>query len=181
MISSLLEFIQRFFQLFVWWTAIQPWESAIRVRLGKKRSRLAPGLHLKIPYVDLIYRNTTRCHYYCFGPITVTTADGHTLTLGGILGVSITDLDRLYDTLQHVDDAMKAMGAAAVAEFVQQHPLSLVGPAQIAVACRPDLSPFGLSVVHFAITTYARVRTYRLIQDYGDNFGSSMNTTEPRP
>jgi|SRR6185503_8107971 len=179
MFSTLLDFIRQFFDLFVWWTIIQPWEQGIRVRLGKGRTKLGPGMHWKIPYADLIYRQTTRRRYSGFGPATLTTRDGHTITLAGAVGYSIRDLDRLYDALQHPEDSLHAIISGKVAEYVTTHDLSDCTPELITAKVRPKLglSKFGLRNEHFTLSTYARVKTYRLIMDqHPGTWGDALET-----
>src|SRR5688572_22622520 len=124
MISALLDFIQRFLDLFIWWTVIQPWEQGIRVRLGKKRVPLAPGIHFKIPYADHVYIQTTRRRYSNFGPCTATSRDGQTITLAGAVGFTIADLDKLYDKLQNPEDALHAITTGTVAGYVAAHDIA---------------------------------------------------------
>lgn len=185
MIQDLLQFIQQFFAFFIWWVIIQPWEQGIRVRMGKNRKLLLPGIHWKIPYADAIYRQTTRLRFSSFGPQTVTTKDGHAITVAGIVGFVIRDLDRLYDTLQHPNDSVSSLAMGAVAEYVASHDLDHCKPDEIAAACRPlvRLRKYGLSVPKFSITSYARVRTLRLIMDkhpemWGDNMSMSRSERE---
>lgn len=180
MMASLLEFIERFFEFFVWWTIIQPWEQGIRVRLGKHRTRLEPGIHWKIPYADRIYKQPTRRLYTNFGPMSVTTADGHTLTLSGAIGYTIRDLDVLYDRLQHAEDGVHAITAGAVTEFVAKHNLAECDPTHIVEGARRllRLRRFGLSVAQLTLTSYAKVRAIRLITDADNSakWGEGLDT-----
>ena len=180
MFTSLLDFIQRFLDLFIWWTVVQPWEQGIRVRLGKSRKRLGPGFHWKIPYVDAIFKQPTRRLYTNFGPISVTTSDSQTLTLSGALGYIVRDLDTLYDRLQHAEDGIHAITAGAVTEFVANHPLADCTPEKIIEGARRllRLRRFGLSVAHLCLTSYAKVRVIRLITDAdtSSKWGDSIDT-----
>ena len=47
-------------EIFRWWVIVQPWESCLRVRLGRHVALLAPGVHWRIPYVDQAYRQSVR-------------------------------------------------------------------------------------------------------------------------
>lgn len=183
MVTALLDFIQRFLDIFIWWTIIQPWEQGIRVRLGRTRKRLAPGIHWKIPYADLVYRQTTRRRYSQFGPQTVTTRDGHTLTLAGAVGYSIRDLDKLYDGLQHPEDSLHALVSGKVAAHIATHDLADCTPEAIVTNVRPKLglAKFGLRNEHFVLSTYARVKTYRLIMDqHPGTWGDALETEKTK-
>jgi hypothetical protein len=183
MFSSLLDLFKQFTDLFVWWTVIQPWEQGIRVRLGKHRTRLTPGLHVKIPHLDLIYRQTTRRRYTQFGPNTVTTRDGHTITIAGAVGYSIKDLDKLYNGLQHPEDSLHAMVSGRVSEYITTHDLADCTPEMIVSRVRPHLglTKFGLRNEHFVLNTYARVKTYRLIMDqHPGTWGDALETNSTK-
>lgn len=185
MIQTILELLQRCFELFLWWTVIQPWEQGIRVRLGKDRKKLLPGIHFKIPYVDCVFKQTVRRRYTTFGPISVTTSDGATLTLSGALGYTVRDLDLLYDRLQHAEDGIHAIVAGAVTEFVSNHTLLECSPAKVIEGTRPllHLRRFGLSGCGLLLTSYAKVRTIRLITDpnssskWGDNLDTDKKNS----
>lgn len=184
MIQTILELIQRCFELFIWWTIIMPWEQGIRIRLGKTRKKLGPGIHFRIPYADVIVKQPVRRCYTNFGPISVTTSDGQTLTLSGALGYVIRDLDRLYDRLQHAEDGIHAITTGAVTEFVANHTLSECSPLQIVEGARRllHLRRFGLSVAQLTLTSYAKVRVIRLITDADSSskWGNSLDTESPR-
>ncbi len=185
MIQTILELIQRCFAIFIWWTVVQPWEQGIRVRLGTKRKKLFPGIHFMVPYVDVIFKQTVRRRYTTFGPISVTTSDGATLTISGALGYTVRDLDLLYDRLQHPEDGIHSIVAGAVTEFVSNHTLEECSPAKVIEGSRPllHLRRFGLSVAQLVLTSYAKVRTIRLITDpnssskWGDNLDTDKKTS----
>ena len=179
MLSNILELIQRIFNIFIWWTVIQPWEQGLLVRLGRNPKLLPPGFHFKIPYADAIYRQTVRRRYSNFGPQTITTLDGASLTLSGTIGYSIRDLLELYDRLAHAEDAIQSMAMGSIAEYCASRPLSDCAPASIEAFCRTELGlrKFGILVHQFTLTTYARVRAYRLIGDGRDTmWGDALNT-----
>lgn len=182
MFSEIVDLIQRIFGVFIWWAVIQPWEQGLRVRLGRHPILLQPGFHWRIPYVDAIYRQSVRRRYSGFGPQTVTTLDGHTLTIGGTLGYVVRDLLELYDRLQHPEDAIRAIAMGEIADFVSTHTLADCSPTAICTTCKNDLSlrRFGLLIQQFTLTTYARVRTYRLIMDHQEGMWGDVLDTDKK-
>lgn len=180
MMQTIIELLERCFELLIWWTIVQPWEQGIRVRLGKQRKRLTPGIHFKIPYADTIFKQPVRRLYTNFGPISVTTKDSHTLTLSGSLGYVVRDLDTLYDRLQHAEDGIHAIIAGAVTEYVAAHDLADCAPEDIINGARRlfRLRRFGLSVAQFVLTSYAKVRVIRLITDAdsASKWGDGLDT-----
>ena len=177
--NAIIELLRSFWRLFVWWVVIQPWEMGIRIRLGKRRTRLAPGLSFRIPYVDAVYRQSVRLRFTTLPPQTVTTQDGKTLTLAGVLGYSIENVDLLYDTLHQAEDGLRSLAQGAVAAYVHGHDLAECRPATIEERAADGLvlSRYGLSFYSLALTTYAQVRTYRIINDRLENIYEDLLNT----
>lgn len=181
--QTFIDILDRFFAIFIWWAVIQPWEQGLLVRLGKSPRLLSPGLHFRIPYVDAIYRQAIRRRNSNFGPQTVTTSDGATLTISGTIAYSIKDILELYDRLHHPEDAIASTAQAAISGFVTARALADCTPPAICAACRSDLGlrKFGILVHDVSLTTFARVRTYRLITDTADpaTWGDVLDTNAP--
>lgn len=161
------------------WVVVQPWEQALRVRLGQRVTRLGPGLHLKVPVVDAIYRQSVRVRW-CDLPVqTISTADGKTVTLSVVLGYQIADIERLYQTLHHAEATLRNLTLSAVAEAVHALPSSECTPHAIEdrVVRALDFERFGVADARISVTDFAFVRTFRLIQDtHWGSAGDVLNT-----
>lgn len=177
--SAIIDLLRSFWRLFIWWFVVQPWESAIRVRLGKTRKRVGPGLHFRIPYADVVYRQSTRLRYATTMPQTVSTKDGFALTISGQLGYKIIDLDKLYDTVQQGENAVRAIAQGAIAGYVFEHDLAECSPVDVerGVASKLGLAEYGLEYAALQLTTFCRVKTYRLIMDNHENAWEDLLNT----
>src|SRR6267154_2769131 len=91
-VSAFIDLLLKFWALLIWWVVVEPWEKALRVRLGKRVVEFGPGIHFRFPYIDVIYRNSTRLHFTSLDPQTVTSQDGKTITFAGVFGYVIEDL-----------------------------------------------------------------------------------------
>lgn len=165
--AALFSLLARFWALFVWWFVCAPWERVLRVRLGKRETEFGPGAHLRIPYIDVLYRQTTRLHFSSLDPQTVTTLDGQTVTFAGVFGYVIKDLHTLYHSMQSAETTMQALVHGALAQYISTHAWSECDPDTVeqAVINEIDIEQYGLGDPQLSLTTYARVRTYRLIMD----------------
>lgn len=163
-IGQILEFIQRFF---IWWVQIMPWEKAIHVRLGKHTRVIGAGVHLRLPFIDRVYVQTTRLRVVQLPPQTVTTADRHAVTIITSLGYTIENIEKLYQTLFHADQTLANIMMAAVAEIVASTNLSELMPAIIEKGATDglDAGDYGLKFDYVKVTGFAVVKAYRLIQD----------------
>lgn len=169
-------------QSLVWWVVVQPWEQALRVRLGRHVVRLGPGIHFKVPFADAVYRQSVRMRW-CDLPVqTITTADGRAVTLAINLGYQVEDIERLYQTLHHAEGTLRNMAMSAVAEAVHRMAAEACTPASVEkeATAALDLAPYGIGATVVRITDFAFVRTYRLIQDqkWGTH-GDELDTSNP--
>jgi hypothetical protein len=165
--------------LFVWWVIVTPWEQALRVRAGRRLRKLGPGLHFRVPYIDVVFRQAMRLRMCDLAVQTVTTKDGRTLTLRAQVAYEILDLGVLYNTLHEGERAIDNMARGAIAKFVAENEAIACAPSAIEERCAAllDLGEFGLRVRSVQITDYAFVRTYRVIkQDVWSTVSDRLNT-----
>lgn len=177
--NAIIEILRSFWRLFVWWVVIQPWELGLRVRLGKHRTLLRPGLHFRIPYVDSVFKQSIRLRWTTLCSQTVTTRDGHTLTMSGQLGYEIADIDKLYDTLHQAENAIRSIAQGAVSRHVHANELSACRPQDVeaGASATMDLSQYGLTYRALQLTTFCRVKTYRIINDQHENIWDDLLDT----
>lgn len=171
MFNWVSELLRNFWRLFVWWVVIQPWEQGLRVRSlpfrRQKRCILKPGFRFRIPYLDAVFMQSTRLRFTTLRPQTLTTQDNQTITLSGVIGYSIVDIDKLYDTLHQAEDSLRCRAQTAIAKFVPSHKFADCGPERIEedAAAEVHFEQYGLSLDSICLTSYARLRAYRLIMD----------------
>lgn len=178
-LGQLFEFLQR---LIVWWVTIMPWEEAVHVRMGKKIRVLAAGLHLRIPFIDRVYVQTTRLRVIQCPVQTVTTRDGVTLTISMNMGYQIVNILKLYNTLYDAERTLCNMMHGITADEVWRLDRSECTPARLEEAVNEKMSgdDFGLLFKYMNITSFAAVRTYRLIQSDGW-MERNLNTDQQKP
>jgi hypothetical protein len=157
--------IQNFLKIFTWWIVVAPWEQALRVRAGKHVKKVDAGIYLKIPFLDRIFKQSTRRRLSMIRPQTLTTRDGHTITLSGALGYNIVDIEKLFQTLHHPEDTLEAEVASLVAEYIVLNNLDKCIPDIIEnyVRGKMNLEQYGLGSQQFFLSSFTRVKTYRLI------------------
>jgi regulator of protease activity HflC (stomatin/prohibitin superfamily) len=166
---------------------IAPWEQgdyALGACAVKQVKRLNAGIHLKLPIVDTIYVQSVRMRISGLPRQTVTTKDGKTVTITGSVGYAIANIQQLYNTLHHPEDAIQKRAQALIANFISSRKAKDCTAdaieAGLAEPLRDTLSCYGIEDTRIFVTDLAIVRTYRLI---GDNawgmYGGPLNTDQP--
>jgi len=153
--------------IFQWWVTIAPWQQGIRVRLGKHVKLLSPGIHFKMPIFDVVYMQAIRMRAQHIQAQTVTTKDGKVISLASALQYQISDLRKMYETLHNAHDTIEQRVQSAIASviYTKDYADFTIGDIQESVRKELDFSMFGLEIVGFNITSFAVVKTYRLIND----------------
>lgn len=172
-LNSITEFLQKLFQ---WWFTVMPWEQALLIRKGKNVRLLGAGLYLKVPFIDSVYIQTTRMRMVDTPMQTVSTRDGNTVTIKAVIGYTIADIQVLYNKLYHPEMTLNSMSMGFIGEFVRSSLTSEITPTNIEAHVNANIkaSDYGLKDLVVKITTFAVVKTFRLIQD-GSYLGEGLN------
>lgn len=176
-------------QLFQWWVTVAPWEQAVRVRFGKTTHLLGPGIHLNLPIIDSVYLQPIRVRAQHIFQQTITTKDGKAVSLASSLQFSITDLLTVYEKVHNAHDLLEQKVQSIVSQTVYSKSLNDLSPEIIEknLINSLDLSQFGLTVHGFSITSFAVVKTYRLVNGdmgsytgYDQRFETDLRAGEKR-
>jgi regulator of protease activity HflC (stomatin/prohibitin superfamily) len=165
--NQLKDIIDYLFNLIKIWVIIQPWETALKVRLGKKIIILKKGIHFKIPYFDSIYKQENRLRIVSMPIQTVTTKDFKTITIDSAIGYSIVDIKKLYETLYHPEMTIINIVMSEVSKVIYSNNLDEISISNIEdeILKKLHILDYGLKFESYKIKTFAVVRTYRIIND----------------
>lgn len=153
--------------LFKWWVIVLPWERGVRVRIGKNVKEIGPGIHFRIPYFDSVYVQPIRLTFINFSPQTLTLKNGDVLTIQMIVGYSIKNISELYNSVSEVQSVVSGKVMGRVAQFITEK--EDCTPDKIAADAKKVLSElgWGLNISDVEVITFAKTRTFRLIQEPG--------------
>jgi hypothetical protein len=165
MIQQLISFLK---SLLTWWFIVEPWEQAVRVRFGKNVRLAHAGVHFKIPFFDVVYKQNTRRRVSSIPIQTLTSADRKCLTVHGSIGYTIKDVLKLQSTLHNAEQAVQQELAGLMSRYIAEHTAEECLPAAIVnyVSQHQQLSKYGIGDVDFFLTGYVSdLPSFRLIQD----------------
>lgn len=153
--------------LLKWWVVVLPWEQGMKIWLGKDCKILPPGFHFRIPYFHTVYVQPIRVTFFSVAPQTLTTTTNETVTVGMIIGYSITDIYQAYNSVGEVKGAIAGFVTGKVAHYISSRPLEECTPVKIEDNIKNEFKTtgWGIEINEINITTFAIVKTYRLIQD----------------
>lgn len=166
--NTFAQILQGIKNLLTWWVTVAPWEQCIRVRMGKRLTLLKAGVHLRLPVLDRVYIQSVRLRSTDFPIQTITTKDGHTVTVAGTMLYEIVDIVKLYTTLHHAEGVVVDIVASAISQTICGLTREECTPkcVQERATQQIGLEQYGINQTSIHITDFAFVRTYRLIMDH---------------
>lgn len=165
--STLASMLKSLTGIFRWWVCVMPWEAGLRVRAGRWVKVLRRGIHLRVPFIDSVYKQTTRLRVASMPMQTLTTKDGKTVSVTAAVGYSIKDIRVLYEKLHQPETTIANIAMSGLASFVNTHALDECTPAKIEAATLEllKLEEYGLGEGYVKVVSYAVARTMRLLMD----------------
>jgi len=163
-VQQFFEYIFNAVKVFI---IIQPWQTGLRVRNGRKIKKLNKGIYFRIPYFDSVFIQETRLRVGEVPIQTLTSKDLQTLTISSSFGYSVEDIETLYNTLYHPEETLQNIAMSEVANFVFINNIKDITPDNIEKSVLDKFKEmgYGLNFEYFKIANFAVVKTFRLIQD----------------
>lgn len=164
--SEFFTWLMNFIRQFKFLAIVLPWERAIRVRLGNRVLVWEPGWHIRLPFIDDVQVLNTRLRMADGGAQTLTTSDGHALTVSVTIGFSIVDPERAMLRMHHPEVSCGCLASSVVAELVSATSRAELRPAAIEAHVLEKLcAEAGYNFEFVRVTDFAFARTYRLLND----------------
>lgn len=169
MFDGLVRAITQFFNLFVFWYVVEPWQQCLRVRFGKHLKKIPAGFHLKIPYFDSLHIQASRYRTALCAPQTLTTADGKTVVCTFAVGYALADIEKFYQTVFDANSTLTQLVSGFVADEVAKTNYTDLSANKISEELTNKMSDqfqnFGLKDVSVRLQDFAFIRAIRLISD----------------
>jgi regulator of protease activity HflC (stomatin/prohibitin superfamily) len=171
-----------FFKSFQCWVTVAPWEMGLRVRLGKTALVLAPGPHLRIPFLDRIFIQPVRLRAIGDTGQTIMLKDGKAITVQVSIMYRIVDILKLHMTVANPETMLLAMVQSRIASVLNQSYATGITPEKIESIGKLPGEEWGLADVQIRVRTVAIARVFRLMNcDYSmtSNTNNLQSTTDP--
>lgn len=170
MLDRLLDFIISILKVFQFWVVIYPYESGVRLRLGKFHRVLPVGFHWCLPLkIDRVITIDTVVRTLRLGAQSLVTADGRHVVVNTVVTCSIHDAQRALLSVHSVEHVIDDACSGFVASFVSRHDFQRLveccatPDAQLMDDCRRTAAEFGIHIVKVQFTDVTQSRTFRLI------------------
>lgn len=163
----LFEWLLSIIREFQFWLIVQPWDRALRTRLGRNPRVLAEGIHWKIPLVDTVQVVSTQQQTYPFPSQTLWSADGRPVTVAGLIKFRIVDPCASQMAMKEPETICAAQAQTAVTEYVSERSVADMRLGELRQTIFDALvgAVPGIEFDEVAITEFGAFRTLRLLQE----------------
>lgn len=168
MIDRLMDFLTGCVKIFQFWALVYAYEEGVRMRLGKFKDVLGPGLHWCIPFhIDHVLVNNSVSRTVHLGAQSLTTKDGKSIVVTAVITLRIIDVKKALLEVESIDHAMMDACYAGITSHVsvstweQLH--SEDAFENLTKLCRRQARRYGLEVERVQLSDLQICRTYRMV------------------
>ena len=158
------EFITKLFDILFCWcprfTIVQPDEKGVRVTCGGWVENLDPGLHWYWPMLTTMDTVNVSPQFIDLPNQYVTTDDGDTVAISGVVGYHIIDPKEALYNVQDYDVSLPNLAMGIIASKVGSDSLT----DDVLAELNNRAEPWGIEIDSVIITDYAECWCVRLIQ-----------------
>lgn len=159
MFSSMSRFLK-------WWIVVASWEQGLRVRLGKRTELLQPGIHLRIPFVDRIYIQSSRIRVVVVNNQSLSTKDGKVITLSLAIKYRVGNIVDLYEFTSMPQATLLFEAMRSTSSYISTNNIGCISQHSLDEAVNADMAEQnfpGMRDVVVAVTGFCVSRCYRFM------------------
>jgi len=156
-VNQLFEWLSKFVSSWKFWIVVPPWDIGVRVRLGKNATALAPGPHLRIPFVDQMMLVNTRLRVASTPPVTLGGSNGKSRVVSAVVGYRVKSPLVSLLHFEHPDIAVQA--------YVQAELAKLTSALECQEAMTKEFERAGIEIEFVRYAEDVEVQTIRLLQN----------------
>lgn len=169
MFDWLSQVFEKFWDYIRPWEVIDPFERGVLVRLGKYKRNLNPGFHLKIPFIDYVYSAVVTPDTMNTAPVTLTTTDGKSVSIGAVIEFQIEDIYKYMLCTNEPRSNIHDIILGAISEEIEDRDWDEIKKKITKNAVHRKISKkgeeMGIKITDFYFTDKCQVRPFKIFKD----------------
>ena len=167
MFDRLVDLLVQCISLFKAWEVVACYQAGVVLRFGKHNRNLGPGIHWIWPMgIEHVFVAHTVTNTTNLGVQSLTTKDGHSISISGLLTWKIVDAPKFLLEVEGGQEAIADLTFGAVADQVQSSTWAQVSeaefPARVATKLRRRAGRYGIEIERLQFSDLTRCRSLRL-------------------
>jgi len=163
LITLIQQFINELNPIFI----IDQWEEAVVLRFGKFYKTVTPGLYLKIPFFDSVWKHIIITQSIDIPPQSVTTADNKNVIVKGIIRFNIIDIKSFLTMITKPEDVLTDTTGCMIRDIIED--TAWIDIIDIDKRLTNEVGKFvkkwGIKVEKVTLTDLQIANSIRIIQD----------------
>ena len=171
MFDKLITLLQEFYQQLNPFVIIDMWEKGLHLRMGKFHDIKDPGLHVKIPFIDSVWKQTVVTQSLDLRPQSITSADYKNIVVKAIVRYNINDAFLFLTKLAHPTDVLIDTTGAMIREIIEERNWDDLVDVEdeLTEKIGKKVSEWGIHIEKVTLTDLAEIQSIRIIGDAVEN------------
>lgn len=167
MFDRIIDFILNFLSDILPFVVVDHYDRGVRLRLGKKREVLEPGIHLKWPFVDKVLTQMVKTTTIQLPEQTITTKDNKSIVVKSIIKYQIVNVEVSLLEVNDPIDAVSDMTLGIIRDvFIKKDWVDCNDGAiskVITDKANKEAEKWGIGIDKVTLTDLGLIRTVRLM------------------
>ena len=169
MLNWLSKVVEKCWKYICFWVIINPFENGVLVRLGKYKRILLPGFYLKFPFIDYVYSTIITPDTMHTSPVTLTTTDGKTVSIGAVVEFEIVNVYKYILCTNEPRSNMHDIILGTISEAIEDRKWEEIKKKNIRYIVQKKISQkcwvMGIEIIDFYFTNKCVVRSFKIFTE----------------
>jgi len=167
MFDKLIDIILNFWNNITFWYICDQWEEGVLLRAGRYCKTFGPGIWLKIPLLDAVWKTCVITQSMDLPPQSLTTADGKNIVVKGIVRFNVIDAKTFLINISHPNDVLKDTTCGMIRDIIENTDWNDLYDVDIQLTKEVGdfVSQWGIGIEKVTLTNLQEANSIRIIQD----------------
>lgn len=169
MFDWISQVLEKFWEYIKFWQIVESFEKGVLCRWGIAIKELEPGFHWKYPCADYVYTTIVTPDTINIKPITLTTADGKTISIGAVVEFDIVDIWKYLIDTNEARSNMRDVCLGVISDDVEDRDWEEIKKKTTRNAVQKKLSKaceqMGIRVINFYFTAKSITKSFSLSKE----------------
>lgn len=171
MFDRLIDLLVQFIELFKFWHVVDPYESALVLRLGRLNRQLECGFHWIIPFgVERVFDEHTVPTTHSLGNESITTKDGVSIGFHAVVTYKVRDIKKLLLEVEDGNHAVRDACCGEIGRVLRESTWGEIREADIldklTAAARKRGFRYGIEIMDVQLAGLAICKSLRLMSSH---------------
>lgn len=168
MLDKVMEFMLTVLGIFKFWYVLDCYEKGIKLRFGKYKKTLDPGLHFMLPlYIDQVLADNIVPTTIDLGKQSLETLDGYNIVINAIILWRISNIKKILLEVEESEDLLQDICYGVISELISKNKWTDIQCPSFALICclqmNREIHQYGIQIKKVCFSDKSITKTIRLM------------------